>query len=62
MYFVVEMPLNAEGNGPEMDPEKMVETIYCILDMDFLPVAKYKTEAEAEYHCDKLIREWMGIV
>lgn len=34
VLFVMPMPLNADGNGPEMDPEKVVSTNYEVWDDD----------------------------
>lgn len=54
MYFVVRMPLNRDGEGPEMDEDKVVEVIYEVWDDAFQHVSSYSTEEEASHHCNIL--------
>ncbi len=54
-YFVVEMPLNAYGFGPEMDDSKVIETRFQIWDSSsFYCVAEYTSKEEADYECSRL--------
>lgn len=51
MYFVVDMPLNAEGNGPEMNPSLVTEVLWEIWDETFQLIASYATKTEADHQC-----------
>lgn len=53
-YSILNMPLNADGNGPEMDPSKVVKTIWQILDAEFTTISEHDAKHEAE---DKL--DWL---
>lgn len=54
-FFVIEMPVNKDGNGPEIDESKVVETRWQIWDCgSFYCEAEYSTKEEALYRCDLL--------
>ncbi len=44
---IIAMPLNADGNGPETDPSKIVRTVFELWDDDFTTIGTYETEREA---------------
>ena len=52
-YFVVPMPLNADGVGP-CDPGDTVEIEWQVWDVDFQLVASYETEEEAHFRAGEL--------
>lgn len=60
MYFVVDMPLNEDGNGPEMNSEKVTYTLYEIWDLNFEAVAAFRYKDEAEEYCEELILKWIN--
>lgn len=47
-YFIIEMPVNEDGNGPEMDPDKVVKIYYEIWDENYLTHGSYDSREEAE--------------
>lgn len=53
-FFVVEMPLNAEGHGPEMDPTKVAGVDWEVWDQLNLAVCASGDEATARLICQRL--------
>lgn len=53
-YFIVPIPVNADGDGPEMDPEKVTSIVYEIWDEDFITVFTTTSKEEAQKECDIL--------
>lgn len=47
MTTVIPMPLNKDGEGPEMDPNKVVETVWELWDDDCQTLSVHPTEVEA---------------
>lgn len=45
--MVVSMPLNKDGQGPEMDKTKVVETKYQVWDSLHVTIAEFNTKDEA---------------
>ncbi len=54
MYIVLEMPTNAKGEGPEMDPSKVVITYYQVWDEAWNTVSEHTSLAEANAEADRL--------
>jgi hypothetical protein len=46
-YFVIKMPLNAEGKGPECDPAKVVKNTWEIWDSCNMAVSVHETSYDA---------------
>ena len=61
-FTVVEMPINREGKGPEMDQSKVVKVIFQVWDSNNATFKEFNSEARAEYICRKLNKEsiWNG--
>lgn len=53
-FYVVEMPYNSEGQGPEMDPSKVVGTHYEIWDQILLTCTQFSDKDEADRVCKDL--------
>jgi len=53
-FYVVEMPFNAAGHGPEMDPAEVVGTAWEIWDGLNLALATANTEEIARLICQRL--------
>jgi len=50
-YFVIDMPVNSNGDGPEMDKEKITKIYWQIWDENFQFISAYETKEEADYQC-----------
>lgn len=50
--FVVEMPFNEDGNGPEMDTDKIVSIDYQVWDIDYICRGSFDTRQEAEAYAE----------
>lgn len=46
--YIIPMPINKDGEGPEMDENKVVKILYEVWDYDFITLAQFETEEEAE--------------
>jgi len=55
-YFVIPIPLNKEGKGPEMDPKKVVETDWEIWDEELVCISSHPTEEVAIAERDRLMK------
>lgn len=44
----MEIPLNKQGEGPEMDYDKIVKTVWQIWDANFATIAEHSSEEEAK--------------
>lgn len=53
-FYVVTMPVNKEGHGPEMDESKVVVTYYEVWDQSFLSVGSFTTRDRAFAICNVL--------
>ena len=53
-FFVVEMPFNADLQGPEMDPAKIADISWEVWDGLFLTVCSCTDEAIARLICARL--------
>lgn len=53
-FYVVPMPINAEGHGPEMDQTKVVKTEYEIWDQLYMTYFICDTKSQAESKCLEL--------
>lgn len=47
-YCVVCMPLNEDGNGPEIDPSRVAKNVWEVWDSMFATVATFDSQEEAE--------------
>jgi hypothetical protein len=54
-FYVVPMPLDAQGCGPETNPELVVTTEYEVWDDIFLSYGSWSTEAEAQHYVDTMM-------
>lgn len=60
--FVIPMPLNREGNGPEMDPNLIWEVRWQVWDSDtFECLAEYPSQEEAVYQAELLNASLSGM-
>lgn len=55
-FHYIPMPLNADGDGPEMDAGKVTRTEHQVWNGAFLPVATCPSEAAARYIANLLNR------
>jgi len=46
--FISPMPINADGDGPEMNEALVVKTLYQVWDYDFFCIKEFDTQLEAE--------------
>lgn len=46
--FIIEMPVNAEGLGPEMNSNLVTHIYWEVWDQDFNTVAVFNTKTEAQ--------------
>ena len=53
-FFVVDMPINADGDGPEMDPAKVQVTLYEIWNGHCLSLGQFADRSLAEFCCAAL--------
>ena len=55
-YYIVDMPINADGNGPEMDPTKVQLTLYEVWNGHYLSLGQWPSRALAQFIADALNR------
>lgn len=55
LYMVLPMPINENGQGPEMDTTKVVKTVYQVWDENCVTVAEFDNEADAVRRCEELV-------
>lgn len=53
-FTIIPMPYNADGGGPEMDPAKVVCTVYEIWDIGCRTLGVFDTLAQARQAMEKL--------
>ena len=53
-YFVIDMPLNEAGEGPEMDQSLVRQVVYQIWDSNNVTVKMFKSPRKAQSICNKM--------
>lgn len=53
-YFVIEMPVNAAGQGPELDPPAVADVVWEVWDDNNVTVSVHNSAAEAQAAADRL--------
>ena len=53
-FFVIPMPVNKHGSGPEMDPAKVLQTSYEVWNGHNLSLGSYPSKALAQFVADAL--------
>lgn len=51
-FFVIPMPLNKDGEGPETNIEKILTTVYEVWDAQNIIVAVYDNEDDANEYAE----------
>lgn len=58
MFYVMEMPVNEDGDGPEMEKEKVFQTLWEIWDENCVVVCTLMSQHRANEVCNDLNHYW----
>jgi len=59
-FYVIDMPLNESGEGPEMVQSQVRKIVYQIWNANLETVAEYYSPRKAELECRKLNERYDG--